>query len=116
MSNRKVWFITGAGRGMGVDFAKAALALMTIVEQDRPPLRFIAGADAIATAEQTIATLQRQIDALRDLSSSLAFEEGARKGRREDSARAAHRRARRPVSHPWEAPGEGRERSDAHAR
>src|SRR5438046_9749569 len=23
---RKVWFITGAGRGMGVDFAKAALA------------------------------------------------------------------------------------------
>jgi NAD(P)-dependent dehydrogenase (short-subunit alcohol dehydrogenase family) len=26
MSNRKVWFITGAGRGMGVDFAKAALA------------------------------------------------------------------------------------------
>src|SRR6267378_4288967 len=26
MSNKKVWFITGAGRGMGVDFAKAALA------------------------------------------------------------------------------------------
>ena len=26
MSDRKVWFITGAGRGMGVDFAKAALA------------------------------------------------------------------------------------------
>ena len=26
MSSRKVWFITGAGRGMGVDFAKAALA------------------------------------------------------------------------------------------
>ncbi len=26
MSNRKIWFITGAGRGMGVDFAKAALA------------------------------------------------------------------------------------------
>ncbi len=26
MGNRKVWFITGAGRGMGVDFAKAALA------------------------------------------------------------------------------------------
>ncbi|MBM7694753.1 NAD(P)-dependent dehydrogenase (short-subunit alcohol dehydrogenase family) [Peribacillus deserti] len=24
--NKKVWFITGAGRGMGVDFAKAALA------------------------------------------------------------------------------------------
>ena len=26
MSEKQVWFITGAGRGMGVDFAKAALA------------------------------------------------------------------------------------------
>jgi NAD(P)-dependent dehydrogenase (short-subunit alcohol dehydrogenase family) len=26
MSNKKIWFITGAGRGLGVDFAKAALA------------------------------------------------------------------------------------------
>ena len=26
MSNQKIWFITGAGRGMGTDFAKAALA------------------------------------------------------------------------------------------
>lgn len=26
MSNKKVWFITGAGRGMGVEIAKAALA------------------------------------------------------------------------------------------
>ena len=26
MSNKKIWFITGAGRGMGMDFAKAALA------------------------------------------------------------------------------------------
>ena len=26
MTDRKIWFITGAGRGMGVDFAKAALA------------------------------------------------------------------------------------------
>ncbi len=26
MTDRKVWFVTGAGRGMGVDFAKAALA------------------------------------------------------------------------------------------
>src|SRR2546430_5544528 len=25
-ADKKVWFITGAGRGMGVDFAKAALA------------------------------------------------------------------------------------------
>src|SRR3954465_14704747 len=26
MTNKKVWFITGAGRGMGADFARAALA------------------------------------------------------------------------------------------
>ena len=26
MTDKRVWFITGAGRGMGVDFAKAALA------------------------------------------------------------------------------------------
>ena len=26
MSSKKIWFITGAGRGMGVDIAKAALA------------------------------------------------------------------------------------------
>jgi NAD(P)-dependent dehydrogenase (short-subunit alcohol dehydrogenase family) len=26
MTDKKVWFITGAGRGMGVDIAKAALA------------------------------------------------------------------------------------------
>jgi NADP-dependent 3-hydroxy acid dehydrogenase YdfG len=24
MTNKKMWFITGAGRGMGADFAKAA--------------------------------------------------------------------------------------------
>jgi NAD(P)-dependent dehydrogenase (short-subunit alcohol dehydrogenase family) len=26
MTDKRVWFITGAGRGMGVEFAKAALA------------------------------------------------------------------------------------------
>jgi NAD(P)-dependent dehydrogenase (short-subunit alcohol dehydrogenase family) len=26
MTSKKVWFITGAGRGMGADFVKAALA------------------------------------------------------------------------------------------
>jgi NAD(P)-dependent dehydrogenase (short-subunit alcohol dehydrogenase family) len=26
MTDKRIWFITGAGRGMGVDFAKAALA------------------------------------------------------------------------------------------
>jgi NAD(P)-dependent dehydrogenase (short-subunit alcohol dehydrogenase family) len=26
MTDKKVWFVTGAGRGMGVDIARAALA------------------------------------------------------------------------------------------
>src|SRR4051794_15873585 len=54
------------------DPAKLAQALLTITDQERPPLRFIAGADAVATAEQVVATLKQQIDAFRVLSSSLA--------------------------------------------
>src|SRR6266704_812706 len=49
----------------GGDPAKLARALMTIIDQEQPPLRFIAGADAIATAEQVVSTLQQQIDAFR---------------------------------------------------
>ncbi|HEX8411013.1 MAG TPA: SDR family NAD(P)-dependent oxidoreductase [Thermoanaerobaculia bacterium] len=59
------------------DPAKLARALITISEQDTPPQRFIAGADAIATAEQKIAALQQQVDAYPDLSSSLAFDDPA---------------------------------------
>jgi NAD(P)-dependent dehydrogenase (short-subunit alcohol dehydrogenase family) len=102
MTDKKVWFITGAGRGLGVDVAKAALAagnavaatgreaqngqqpgdpaklaraLVTIASQQPPPRRFIAGADAIALAEQKVKDLQEQIDAFRDLSTSLARED-----------------------------------------
>src|SRR3954464_5164983 len=60
------------------DPAKLAHALLTITNQPRPPLRFIAGADAIATAEQVVATLKQQIDAFRDLSSSLAVDAARR--------------------------------------
>src|SRR5467141_2414034 len=57
------------------DPAKLAQALITISSLEKPPRRFIAGADAIGTAEQVIAVLQQQIDAFRDLSTSLAFDE-----------------------------------------
>jgi NAD(P)-dependent dehydrogenase (short-subunit alcohol dehydrogenase family) len=56
------------------DPAKLAQALITISSQEKPPLRFIAGADAIGTAEQVVAVLQQQINAYRDLSTSLAYE------------------------------------------
>jgi NAD(P)-dependent dehydrogenase (short-subunit alcohol dehydrogenase family) len=64
------------GRQAG-DPAKLAQALLTIAEEEQPPRRFIAGADAIGTAEQQIAALQQQIDAFRELSSSLAIDEAA---------------------------------------
>jgi hypothetical protein len=56
------------------DPAKLARALITIANQEQPPRRFIAGADAIATAEQKIADLRAQIEAHRELSTSLAFD------------------------------------------
>ena len=61
------------GRQSG-DPAKLARALITIASQERPPRRFIAGADAIATAEQKIADLKGEIDSNRALSTSLAFD------------------------------------------
>jgi hypothetical protein len=61
------------GQQMG-DPTKLAHALVTLADEQPPPRRFIAGADAIATAEQQIATLEQQIDAYRELSSSLAVD------------------------------------------
>jgi len=58
----------------GGDPAKLAQALITIANERQPPRRFIAGADAIGTAEQKVADLQAQINAYRELSSSLAFD------------------------------------------
>jgi hypothetical protein len=39
-----------------------------------PPRRFIAGADAVAGAEQKIVELRAQIEGNRDLSTCLAFD------------------------------------------
>ena len=67
-----VWTATH-GQQAG-DPAKLAQALLTIASQEPPPRRFLAGADAIATAEQKIADLQADIDFNRQLSTSLAFD------------------------------------------
>jgi len=56
------------------DPAKLARALVKIANEKKPPLRFIAGADAINTAEQVVSTLHQQLNAYRDLSSSLDYE------------------------------------------
>ena len=56
------------------DPSKLARALVALAGQAMPPRRFIAGADAIATAEQKVADLQAQIDSHRGLSTSLGFD------------------------------------------
>ena len=55
----------------GGDPAKLAQALVQIVALDEPPLRWIAGADAVAAVEQKAHELLAQADAHRDLSSGL---------------------------------------------
>jgi len=61
------------------DPRKLAQALITLTKQKELPRRFIAGADAIGSVEQKIAVLQQQINAYRELSSSLAFDEAGGK-------------------------------------
>jgi NAD(P)-dependent dehydrogenase (short-subunit alcohol dehydrogenase family) len=56
------------------DPAKLAKALIQIANEAQPPLRFLAGADAVATAEQVAETLQQQTDRYRELSSAMGFE------------------------------------------
>ncbi len=58
----------------GGDPAKLAAALIKIASEKTPPKRWLAGADAITIAEQKVTDFQKQIDAYRDLSSSLALD------------------------------------------
>ncbi len=72
-SARREWYESQHGQQSG-DPAKLAQALVMIVGQQPPPRRFIAGADAISVAEQKVQDLQQQINAYRDLSTSMALE------------------------------------------
>jgi NAD(P)-dependent dehydrogenase (short-subunit alcohol dehydrogenase family) len=56
------------------DPAKLAQALITLSNMDKPPYRFIAGADAIDTAEKVVETLKQQLNAYRQLSTSLSYD------------------------------------------
>ena len=73
------WWQAQSGR-QGGDPAKLARALVAIAGEEPPPRRFIAGADAIALAEQHVADLQAQIAAYRKLSTSLALDDPALAG------------------------------------
>jgi hypothetical protein len=67
-------FWKGANGQQAGDLAKLAKALITIANEEPPPLRFLAGADAVSTAEQVAATLQQQANAYREVLSAMPFE------------------------------------------
>ena len=64
------------GKQMG-DPAKLARALISLLDAPAPPERWVAGADAVTAVEQKARTLLAQIDAHRDLSTSLAHDDVA---------------------------------------
>jgi NAD(P)-dependent dehydrogenase (short-subunit alcohol dehydrogenase family) len=59
----------------GGDPAKLADALVELAALEEPPVRFAAGADAVATFEKKANELLAQADAHRDLSTSLAHDD-----------------------------------------
>jgi NAD(P)-dependent dehydrogenase (short-subunit alcohol dehydrogenase family) len=71
---QREFFTDMNGKQVG-DPAKLAQALLRITEMEQPPFRFIAGTDAIAQAEEKLADRHRQIDALPELSTSLAIDD-----------------------------------------
>jgi NAD(P)-dependent dehydrogenase (short-subunit alcohol dehydrogenase family) len=67
------WWESMNGQQEG-DAAKLAAALVQIIDQEDPPVRWVAGADAVAAVEQKAQDVLAQINAYRDLSTSLAHE------------------------------------------
>ena len=57
------------------DPAKLANALVQLASSDEPPLRWVAGADAVQVVEQKAKDLLAQVDAYRELSSNLAHDD-----------------------------------------
>ena len=65
----------GMNGRQGGDPAKLAAALVRVATQDEPPLRWVAGADAVQGVEQKARDLLAQVAAHRELSSSLAHDD-----------------------------------------
>jgi NAD(P)-dependent dehydrogenase (short-subunit alcohol dehydrogenase family) len=72
-AQREFW--EGQNGQQSGDPAKLARALLTITDSEQPPRRFIAGADAVTQAAEKLVERQQQIDAFRDLSSSLTLDQ-----------------------------------------
>jgi NAD(P)-dependent dehydrogenase (short-subunit alcohol dehydrogenase family) len=62
------------GRQAG-DPAKLAQAIVRLADSDEPPLRWVAGEDAVEGVEQKARLLLAQVDAHRELSTSLAHDD-----------------------------------------
>lgn len=71
---QRTWWQAQDGRQAG-DPDKLARAILAIADERPPPRRFIAGADVIALAERKIDELRGEIEAHRDLSTSLTFDD-----------------------------------------
>jgi NAD(P)-dependent dehydrogenase (short-subunit alcohol dehydrogenase family) len=67
------WWKTQAGKQTN-DPAKLADALIKIASEEKPPRRFMAGADSVASAKQKAADIIAQSDAYLELSSSMAHD------------------------------------------
>jgi hypothetical protein len=68
--------LSGAGPGM----IRRAQALLAIADQDEPPLRCVAGADAVAAVEAVEAKVKEllgQANASRELGGDLAYDDTA---------------------------------------
>jgi NAD(P)-dependent dehydrogenase (short-subunit alcohol dehydrogenase family) len=70
------WWRSQAGKQPG-DPVKLAAALVGLAERDPPPRRFLAGADAIDLAERKARMLLDEVEADRELSTSLAHDDSA---------------------------------------
>ena len=57
------------------DPAKLAAALVSVAREENPPLRWVAGADAVVAVEQKAKDLLAQVGAYRELSSNLAHDD-----------------------------------------
>ena len=68
---------TGMNGLQGGDPAKLATALVQLAGSQEPPVRWVAGADAVAGVEQKAKDLLAQVDAHRELSSSLSHDDAA---------------------------------------
>lgn len=73
-ARQREWWQAQDGRQPG-DPVKLADALVQLAALDPPPRRFVAGADVLALGERKIIELRAELDAHRELSSSLDLDE-----------------------------------------